>query len=209
MHISDGVLSAPVIVSGWAVTLVVAGVTLRRMRGEEIPKTAVITSVFFVASLIHIPLGPVSIHLILNGLVGIILGYGAYPSILLGLTLQAILFQHGGVVVLGVNAVIMGLPAITAHWLFGLRHVFKRNSSVILFGFSAGVLSTAFSGILVAVFLVTTGKAFIPAARLALIAHLPVMLIEGAVTAAAVSYLAKVKPHILLSRNRGSVKRRS
>ena len=150
MHISDGVLSAPVVVSGWAVTLAFAGMTLRKMGGDEIPKTAVLTSVFFVASLIHIPLGPASVHLILNGLVGVVLGMNAYLSILLGLTLQALLFQHGGIVVIGVNAVIMGLPAIAAFWVYRFGSLFIGPTGKGICGFAAGASCTALSGILLA-----------------------------------------------------------
>jgi cobalt/nickel transport system permease protein len=38
-----------------------------------------------VASLIHVPIGPSNAHLILNGLVGLLLGWGAFPAILVAL----------------------------------------------------------------------------------------------------------------------------
>src|SRR3569832_673704 len=97
MHISDGILSGPVLADGFAGTAMVAGLTLRKMDMEEIPKVSVITAVFFVASLIHVPVGPSSVHLILNGLDGVVLGWRAFPAIMLGIILQAILFGHGGV----------------------------------------------------------------------------------------------------------------
>ena len=105
MHISDGVLSAPVLISGFVGTAAITAATIRKMDLEEIPKISVITAVFFVASLIKIPAGPTSVHLILNGLVGVILGWRAFPAILLGLILQALLFGHGGVTAIGVNAI--------------------------------------------------------------------------------------------------------
>jgi cobalt/nickel transport system permease protein len=89
--------------------------TTKRMDIEDIPKCAVMTSCFFVTSLIHIPLAPTSIHLILSGLVGIILGRMAFCSIFLGLILQALLFQHGGVTTIGANSLMMGIPAFLAH----------------------------------------------------------------------------------------------
>ena len=81
MHISDGVLSAPVLIGGYVISASIAAVIIRKTKSEDIPKTAVMTSIFFVASLIHVPLGPTSAHLILNGLVGIILGPMAFVSI--------------------------------------------------------------------------------------------------------------------------------
>ena len=84
MHISDGVLSAPVWIGGYVVTVGIAAICSKKMKTEDMPKMAVMTSAFFVASLIHIPLGPTSVHLILNGLVGIILGPLSFISILTG-----------------------------------------------------------------------------------------------------------------------------
>ncbi|MEK6538161.1 MAG: energy-coupling factor ABC transporter permease, partial [Nitrospirota bacterium] len=74
MHIADGILSAPVLAVGFVGTVVIAAATMRKMDLDEIPKVSVMAAVFFVANLIHIPIGPTSIHFILNGLVGVILG---------------------------------------------------------------------------------------------------------------------------------------
>ena len=82
MHIADGILSAPVIAAGFGGTAVIAAVTMRKMDLEEIPKISVMSAVFFVANLIHIPVGPTSIHFILNGLVGVILGPRAFAAII-------------------------------------------------------------------------------------------------------------------------------
>jgi len=196
MHISDGVLPLPVLAAGWAATVGLAAWTLRGIEGEDLPRTAVMTSVFFVASLIHVPLGPTSVHLILNGLVGVILGGAAFPAILLGLVLQAVLFQHGGLTTIGVNAIMMGLPALAVSHLFrfGRRSLPGRT---VLLGFFAGASGTLLSGCLLALFLATAGAAFFPAAKLALITHLPVMFIEGGVTAGTVNFLLRVEPKLL------------
>ena len=61
------------------------------------------TAAFFVASLIHVSIGPTSVHLLLNGLLGVIVGRRAPLAVLLGLTLQAVLFGHGGFTTIGVN----------------------------------------------------------------------------------------------------------
>ena len=98
MHISEGVLSPPVLVAGAALTAAGVAMGLRKMDNEKIPRVAVLTAAFFVASLIRVPLGPSSVHLILNGLLGLVLGWAAFPAILVGLALQAILFQFGGLI---------------------------------------------------------------------------------------------------------------
>jgi len=74
MHISEGICSPPVLAAGLG--LAVAGVAygLRKIDTESIPRVGVLSSAFFVASLIHVPIGPTSVHLVLNGLMGLLLG---------------------------------------------------------------------------------------------------------------------------------------
>lgn len=197
MHISDGVLTTPVWAGSYVVTLAIAAYTIKKVRQEELPKIAVLTSVFFVASLIHIPLGPASVHLILTGMVGVILGWAAFPSVLLGLILQALLFQHGGITSLGANACLMGIPALISSCIFHQRKHFNFKHNIAVFGAIAGGFATLFSGLILAIFLITAGEDFIGVAKYAALAHLPVMLVEGAVTAFTVNFLNKVKPELL------------
>ena len=70
MHISEGVLSAPVLATGAALTAAGCGIGLKKLDYDRVPQVAILTSAFFVASLIHVPIGPSSVHLVLNGLMG-------------------------------------------------------------------------------------------------------------------------------------------
>ena len=200
MHISDGVLNAPVLAAGFAGTALLAAATLRKMDLEEIPKVSVITAVFFVASLIKFPVGPTSIHLILNGLVGVVLGWRAFPAILLGLILQAILFGHGGVSVIGVNAIMLGGGALIAYMVWQLRHYVNISKKEIVFGALAGAVGVACSGIVLAVALLTTGEAFLGTVYYVLAAHIPIIIIEAAVVGSSAGFLYRVKPEILAGR---------
>jgi len=202
MHISDGILSAPVLTAGFVGTGIIAALTMRNMDMEEVPKISVITSVFFISSLIHVPVGPTSVHLILNGLVGVVLGMRAFPAILLGIILQALLFGHGGITVIGVNTLMMGGGALMAYFVWQLRHRVHIKKSEVVFGALAGATGVFCSGVILALALVTTGKEFFATAGYALAAHVPIMLIEGAVTAACANFLMKVKPDILAGQRR-------
>lgn len=197
MHISDGILSGPVLAIGFAGTAVVAGLTLRKMDMEEIPKVSVITAVFFVASLIHVPLGPSSVHLILNGLAGVVLGWRAFPAIMLGIILQAILFGHGGVSVIGVNSLMMGGGGLAAYGVWQLRHLFTSPRKEIIFGSLAGGTGILVSGLLLSLALITTGEQFHAMAGAVLLAHVPVIVIEAIVGGAAAGFLARVRPQAL------------
>ncbi len=204
MHISDGVLSTPVWIGGYLVSIPIVGVITRKMNPDSIPKTAVMTSIFFVASLIHIPLGPTSVHLLLNGLVGVILGPVAFVSILLGLVLQALLFQHGGITTIGVNSLMMGIPALLASWIFRLHERFRFKASAVIFASISGAMGIILGVCILAMTLVTTGSEFTGVAKYAILAHLPVMVIEAGISGLVVSFIMKVKPEILRSQIHGT-----
>ena len=197
MHISEGVLAAPVLVSGAALTVGGVALGLRKMEATAVPAVALLSSAFFVASLIQVPVGPVSVHLVLNGLTGLILGWMAFPAILVGLALQAIFFQFGGLTSLGVNTFNMAFPAVLGYYCFGWLAVSRRPPLALAAACVCGAATIMGSGLLIAVCLVFTGEAFLQVARLTVAAHLPVMLVEGVLTGFCILFLRKVKPSLL------------
>ncbi|WP_305042469.1 cobalt transporter CbiM [Geoalkalibacter sp.] len=200
MHISDGVLPVGAALASGAASLAIAAWSARRIQGEELPKVAVVTASFFVASLLHVPLGPTSVHLLIPGLVGVLLGRAAFLAIALGLVLQSLLFQFGGLTALGANALMMGIPALICGWLFQTFKGQARKRQVLVGGLAGG-LGTVFSGLILALLLATGGEDFFGVARLALLAHVPVVAIEALVSAFTVSFLLKVKPELLQARD--------
>jgi cobalt/nickel transport system permease protein len=197
MHISEGVLTAPVLGTGMALTAVGTAIGLKKIDYDRIPQVAILSAAFFVASLIHIPIPPSNVHLILNGLMGVFLGWVAFPAILVGLILQALLFQYGGLTTLGVNTVIMAFPAVICFYAFryGIRS--KKPVVSMSFSFLCGLGSILLAGLLLAFSLVFAGEQFMLVAKLVVVAHLPIMVIEGLVTAFAVKFLKRVKPEML------------
>jgi cobalt/nickel transport system permease protein len=198
VHISEGVLSPGVLIAGAALTTAGVAVGLKNLDHEEIPSIGILSAAFFVASLVHVPIGPSSAHLILNGLLGLILGWKAFPAILIGLVLQALLFQFGGITTLGVNTLNMALPAVVCYYLFGWG--MRLGTKQVLFtvtAFACGACAILMSGVLVGFSLYLTGEAFLPVAKLVVAAHVPVMLIEGVLTAACALFLRRVKPELL------------
>lgn len=196
MHISEGVLSGPVLVSGVVLAATGIAIGLKNLDYDRIPRIGILSASFFVASLIHVPIGISSVHLILNGFVGLILGWGAFPAILVALMLQAVLFQFGGITALGVNIVIMASPAVLCYFLFG-RLLIKKPSVALPAAFAAGALSVFLAGILVGLALVFTEKGFFKVATIVVMAHLPVMAVEGVITALCVGFLKRVQPSML------------
>lgn len=195
MHISEGILSWQVLAGGGAVSLAGTALGIKMMDQEKVARTGILSAAFFVASLIHIPLGPGSVHLILNGLVGLLLGWSAFPAILIALLLQAILFQFGGLTTLGVNTFIMAVPAVLCYYLY---HLFPdRPLWQSVAGFSCGLVAVLLSALLAAAVLVFSENSFREMAVMIAAAHVPVMIVEGLITGFAIAFLKKVKPDLL------------
>ncbi|HUT24634.1 MAG TPA: cobalt transporter CbiM [Sumerlaeia bacterium] len=198
MHIADGVLSGPVLAATGALAAAGVAVGLRQMDYERVPRVGVLASAFFVASLIHVPIGLASAHLILNGLTGFLLGWAAFPALAAALLLQAILFGYGGLIALGANLVNMALPAVACYYLFARRlRPAWGGRQLFSLGFLAGVMSIALSCVLMALALYLSGREFLAAIVAISLAHVPVAAIEGFVTGSAVAFLQKVRPEFL------------
>jgi cobalt/nickel transport system permease protein len=210
MHIPDGILPVPVTAAGYAVTAVATWYSVRKINQkenprEDVPKASLLTAAFFVASWIHVPVPPASVHLVLNGLLGAILGYFSFPAILIGLFFQAVMFQHGGLTTLGVNAVIMGGPAIIGHYIFRLRKLGNKESrrKTAVLGFFCGAIALGVSVVLFVAILLTNIPAYMDIAteRTAIytlaMAHLPLIVIEGIITALVTVFLQRVRPGVL------------
>ncbi len=147
VHISDGVLPLAMLAAGFLFTLILLVFSMRNIRIEEIPKVSLITAALFVASLVHFPIGPTSVHLIMNGLAGILLGRRAFIGVFVALTLQAVFFQHGGLSVLGVNAFNIGVPALLAWQLFEKRRGLESPHLEAVFGALAGSADFSATGL--------------------------------------------------------------
>jgi cobalt/nickel transport system permease protein len=203
MHIHEAVLSASaegVVLLGVGAVVTAAGtaVGLRKMDYEQSPRVALLTSVFFVVSLVHVPVGLTSAHLVLSGLMGLLLGWAAFPAMLIALLLQALMFGHGGLLALGINTATMALPAVACHYAFRSLAASPREEFVFLAGFAAGGLATLLGALLTAGTLWMTGREFALLATAVVLFHLAVAVVEGVVTGSAVVLVHKVQPQLLL-----------
>lgn len=204
MHLSDGVLPTAVAVASFVAAGSCVAVSIKKTDGDDLPKIAVMTSAFFVASLIHVPLGPTSVHLLLPGLVGILTGWSAFVSIFMGLVLQSFLFQFGGLTALGANALMMGLPAWLAAGLFrGLSGRSAIGSAAA--AAAASALAVTAAALILSGLLATGGEDFFGVAKIAVAAHVPVVILEAVISAFVVTFLQRVKPELV----KGPMGRRS
>ena len=197
-HIPDGVLSAPVLIGGGALALAGLAIGLRRLDETDIPKTAILAAVFFTASLVSVPVGPSSVHLLLAGLMGLVLGVRAVPAVFVGLLLQAVFFGFGGLTSLGVDVVDIAFPGM----LLGLatRPLLARTTSttaVAAIAAAVAVLSVAGTTACVAAALALSSADYLPSLRIVVLTALPLAVVEAVITGFAVSYLTAVRPDVL------------
>src|SRR5215469_8715110 len=203
VHIFDGVLKNPWLAGGFILSGLLALLASYRVSEEEIPRIALLSAAFFVASLMHLPVGPTSVHLLLNGLVGVVLGRRAPLAILIGLGLQAALLGHGGFSTIGVNACVMTLPALLAGWMFAALHRLpwiQRKNRALLWASGCVIGMTTVLATLVlnaAVLLWGGAEDWHQIVWLVFFAHLPLVALEGVVLGFTVSFLARVKPEML------------
>jgi cobalt/nickel transport system permease protein len=198
MHIAEGVLSAPVLIAGAVGAAAAVAYGLKKLPSDRLMTAALSAAAFFVASLIHVPVGVTSAHLLLTGLVGILMGWASFPVILVALLLQSVFFQFGGFTVLGVNTLTMGAGAIAAYYLFNLAGgrsgLAGRQSAA---AFAAGFAGVAVSAVATAIALMATEEGFRAAAIALLAAHLPIMVAEGVISLLVVRLLRRAAPELL------------
>ena len=201
MHLSEGVLHTPVLLAGVALAGVGVAVGLRRLESERLPLTALFAAAFFVAGTIHVPVGIGSVHLILNGMAGLFLGWAVFPAFLIALLLQVLFFSFGGFAVLGVNLCVMALPAVAAHYV--LRGHLKPDMGAMakLFtGLGAGIIGVGGAGALASLVLaIDGGKHYQDLISLLLLSHLPVFVLDGIISYGVISLLSKMYPSALQS----------
>jgi len=116
MHIADGIIHPGISAAAAAASIGLVYLSGRKAPLEEIPKMGLTGAALFVASLIHIPFAGTSVHPGLYGIAGILLGKRAFPVIFSVLLFQSLVFQHGGLLSVGINSINMGAGAFLA-WM--------------------------------------------------------------------------------------------
>ncbi len=201
VHLSGGgVVTTPWQFGGFVGAAALVAAAGWRLPESQVPRIGVLTAAFFVASSIPLPLAvlPTTVHPILNGLLGVCLGWRAPLAVAVGLTLHLFLLAHGGLDTLGLNTCIIAVPAVAA----AAAHPLLRRVGVP--AFARGVLlgggAVAGAAVLNYLVLLFGGQEdWTTLARLVLVAHVPVVLIEGFLVGVMVSYVERVKPELLAS----------
>jgi len=207
LHVPDGFFSAPVAIVGWLLAIIIIAYALRQTReqlGErQIPLLGVLAAFIFAAQAINFPVaGGTSGHLLGGALAAIVLGPWAAVLVMTSvIALQALLFQDGGLLVMGWNIINMGiLTAFTGYLVYtllkGLFGMSKRN--LLIAGAVGAWLSVEVGAIATAIQLVISGTSPLGLALPAMVGvHALIGIGEALITVGALTLIIRTRPDIL------------
>lgn len=198
MHIADGVLSPPVITGTLILTGIGIGVALKNIKHDEIPRVSLMAAASFVVSMIHINIGPVSTHLNLSGLTGLLLGLSSFPAIGSALLLQCLFFGYGGLTAWGANTLNSALPALCCFLVFRpLIHKPGKQIKLQVLAVLAGAFAVLGNCLMLAASLYLSSPDFLATLTAIIVAQIPVMFAEAVITGFVITFLLRVKPELL------------
>jgi len=196
-HIPDGVLSWPVLAAGGVAAAAAVAVGVRALDEQRIPRVAIVAAAFFALSLFSIPLGASSVHLLLGGLMGLILGVSIFPAVLAALLLQAVMFGFGGLTSIGVNTINIALPGAIAGMIFAPLVAQADVARAALYGGVCAACAVLGTGLMVSLSLYASSPDFAASSRIVVFSYAPLLVVEALVTGFCVSFVKRVKPELL------------
>ena len=141
LHIPDGFLHVLVSLACWVIALIVLALAVRNTRRDFderlVPLAGVMAAFFFAAQMLNFPVaGGTSGHFIGAALAFIVLGpWLGLLAMTAVIAVQALIFQDGGLLVMGANVLVMGIvPGFLAWYVYRLGNgrgaeTFRRNVS--------------------------------------------------------------------------------
>jgi cobalt/nickel transport system permease protein len=204
MHIPDGFLSLLISAICWGLTVILVGIAISRTQnslGErQVPLMGIMAAFIFAAQMINFPVaGGTSGHLLGGALAAITLGPWAGMLVMTSvMAVQGLLFQDGGLLVMGANILNMGLLTVVVG--YGLYRAFmgrSRSLQLVMVGVAAW-LSVMTGALLTSLELWLSGTArleFVVPAMLGV--HALIGLGEALITVAAVAFIMRTRPDLL------------
>ena len=207
LHIPDGFLNAPVAALFYLLTAAILGVAIWRtnqtLDERTVPLMGVLAAFIFAAQMMNFPIaGGTSGHLLGGALAAILLGPWAaiiVMSVVIGV--QALIFQDGGLAVLGANIFNMGiLTAFVGFGIFRLAmNIGGAKRSVILAGtFVAAWVSVMVAAVATSAELVVSGTSTWNVVLPAMMGvHVLIGIGEGLISVGAVAFVLASRPDLL------------
>jgi len=207
LHIPDGFLSIAVSIAGWFLAVIFIGIALRQTKDQlgerQVPLMGVIAAFIFAAQAINFPVAAgTSGHLLGGTLAAIVLGPWAGTLVMTAvISVQALLFQDGGLLVMGWNILNMGvITAFTgfAVYMLVVRFLGTSTRSRLIGGFIGAWLSVVISAIATAIELGISGTSPLHLGLPAMAGvHAVIGLGEAVITIGAIGLLQVSRPQAL------------
>jgi cobalt/nickel transport system permease protein len=207
LHIPDGFLSITVSFLAWIISIAMVGYALRRVGKElgerQVPMMGVLAAAIFAGQMINFAVaGGTSGHLMGAALATILMGPWAAVLILTSVvSIQALIFQDGGLLALGANIFNMAIVGVAVAYMVYrvvLRITGETKKGILFSGFIAAWLSIILAALSVALQLAISGTS---PARLAIPAmagvHALIGIGEGLITAGALAFILSVRPELI------------
>lgn len=214
LHIPDGFLSPGVYIICWALAVIAVGLALQRTGREfgerQIPLMGVLAAFIFAAQMLNFPVaGGTSGHLIGGALTAILLGPWAAALVMTAVVgLQALLFQDGGLLVLGANILNMAViaPVVGYATFTGVRQLFSdERLGTLVGGFAGAWLSVVVSAAATAIELALSGTSALSVAMPAMVGvHMLIGVGEGLITVGALAFILSTRPDLLAAAPAGA-----
>ncbi len=204
MHIPDGFLSLGISIVCWAITISVDGIAIartNRVLGErQVPLMGIMAAFIFAAQMINFPIaGGTSGHLLGGALAAILLGPWAAMLVMTSvIAVQGLLFQDGGLMVMGANILNMGL--LTAAVGYGLYRTVQGRSQglkLTVAGLAAWI-SVMTGALLTSLELWLSGTAKLNIVIPAMLSvHALIGIGEAFITIGALAFISRARPDLL------------
>jgi cobalt/nickel transport system permease protein len=207
MHIPDGFLSLGVSLVCWVLAAVGVGVALWRSRealGErQVPLMGVLAAFIFAAQMLNFTVaGGTSGHLIGGALAAILLGpWAGILTMTTVVAIQALLFQDGGLLVMGANVLNMGILAtLVGYGVYrGVMAVARgRRWGIFVGGFAAAWGAVVVASVACAIQLAFSGTSPLGVALPTMAGvHVLIGIGEGLITVGALAFVAAARRDLL------------
>jgi len=204
LHIPDGFLSIIVSAICWAITILTLSVAISKTNkalGEkQVPLMGVMAAFIFAAQMINFPVaGGTSGHLLGGALAAIVLGPWAAMLVMTAVVaVQGLLFQDGGLLVMGANILNMGL--VTAAIGYGLYRSTANQSNNVKLAVAgvAAWLSVMAGALLTSLQLWLSGTSQLQLVIPAMLGvHAVIGLGEAIITVAALTFIFQTRPDLV------------
>lgn len=204
MHIPDNFLSIIVSLICWGITIIILGIAISRTNkslGEkQVPLMGIMAAFIFAAQMINFPvLGGTSGHLLGGVLAAIALGPWAGMLVMTAvIAVQGLLFQDGGLVVMGANILNMGLLTCAVGYGMYRSAIGSNQTTKLAVAGVAAWLSVMTGALATSLELWLSGTADLQVVVPAMLGvHALIGLGEALITVAALSFILRTRPDLL------------